>query len=440
MTQINSATAAELKSPRASALAQPADADKEKLFRHYYNKTSAHPEKADDGSGSQFQEKNLPVLDRLNQYWPDLSTRDGKKGLTKEDLEAIVKDVEGTSEESRAAAKQLLDNPELFKKLDRNGDGSISDNEFASNMLPRLEAQARDAANGSTNKQWANNSLDNLINSDTYKSMEPVEKAAVLSAAKNFGDSPAALRNLDRLMDKEWFQDMSLEDKQRTMLAVGSASSDPNGDPKLIEATLNKFLHPDSNYKIAWESLPDGALGRVSSENPNTVVLNKDMFDASNSGLTSDSQVEQAGRLFTETLAHEANHIINNDVKTSNSGSEFLAKELRAWRVGFQADNGRPPTQNEMATRISDMLGLGGQEALAPFALEQFVIDPAQREEMMDLIRAYTGREDLSVQDIVDVSPENPLRGGEPGAASSDAPPPANGGPHNLDNKHRNFA
>jgi len=183
------------------------------------------------------------------------------------------------------------------------------------------------------------------------------------------------------MLQKDWFTTQNHADKQRSLKMVAYLSQYDDGDRKIVDNTLNKFLDPSSDLKLEWKNL-----GRYTGEGGDkTITLNREKFKADDKPM-----VENSGNfhMVLHTVPHEVNHLLNNDKVESNF--KYFEAEYRAWYVGFQAEHGRPPTNQEaMEQRITWQLntdsfyGKYAQEALK---------DPAEAAKFYDLLTKMSGQ------------------------------------------------
>jgi hypothetical protein len=73
-----------------------------------------------------------------------------------------------------------------------------------------------------------------------------------------------------------------------------------------------------------------------------TLTLNKDLISADNSKMVEN---DETNHLTLNTVPHEVNHLLNDDKVEKNF--KYFQAEYRAWYVGFKAEHGRAPTNQE---------------------------------------------------------------------------------------------
>jgi peptidoglycan hydrolase-like protein with peptidoglycan-binding domain len=189
-----------------------------------------------------------------------------------------------------------------------------------------------------------------LIEDPNFKNLSAAEKTAALSQAKNYPDA-RSVKNIERALAKDWFKTQSLSDKQRSLKTIGYLSQYDSGDRAVIDNTLNKFLDPKSNFQVIWKDYndPPGS-GTTFGEGADSKLWLNRAKVADGDGplpITDDTK-----HLVLDTVPHEVNHLMNGD-KVDKTYKYFEA-EYRAWYVGFKAEHGRVPTNEEaMEQRIS---------------------------------------------------------------------------------------
>jgi len=192
--------------------------------------------------------------------------------------------------------------------------------------------------------------LKQLLDDPKFKGLGGDEKTAVLSQTKNYPDA-RSVKNIDRMLQKDWFNAQSLGDKQRSLKVIARLSQYSSGDQTIYSNTLDKFIGAGSQYKLDWQSMHvDAGTTFGEGDSPNkALILNKDLIAADN-----DKMVENGNtnHLTLNTVPHEVNHLMNGDKVEENF--KYFQAEYRAWYVGFKAENGRAPTNQEaMQQRIN---------------------------------------------------------------------------------------
>jgi hypothetical protein len=256
-----------------------------------------------------------------------------------------------------------------------------------------------------------------LLNDPKFEALKPEEKTAVLSQVKNYPDA-RAVANYQRMLQKDWFTNQDLGDKQRSLKMVGYLSSYDGGNRTITDNTLNKLLDPKSDFKLEWKSYTDNTHGE-GDHKTNTISLNKGFIAADNNKMVENVKTQH---MVLSTMPHEVNHILNKDEVAKTY--KYFEAEYRAWYVGFQARYGRVPTNEEaMKQRISWQLdpssfyGKYAKEALK---------DPAEAAKFYDLLSKMSGKK-VDASNFDTVIKEDPSTWAKPG---DPAPVPAG----NLDN------
>jgi hypothetical protein len=237
---------------------------------------------------------------------------------------------------------------------------------------------------GKANPEYAKN-LKSLVEDPKFQALKNTEQAAVLSQVKNYPDH-RSVANIERMLQKDWFTSQNLGDKQRSLKMVAYLSQYDKGDRTIVDNTLNKFLAPGSDYKLDWKTFRDkkGEL-TFGEAGDKTLTLNRGILKADNKKMVEN---EDTLHLVLATTPHEVNHLLNGDKVESNF--KYFEAEYRAWYVGFKAEHGRAPTNQEaMEQRISWQLdpdsfyGKYAKEALK---------DPAEAAKFYDFMGKMTGQ------------------------------------------------
>ncbi len=183
--------------------------------------------------------------------------------------------------------------------------------------------------------------VSTLVANPKFQSLGTAEKTAVLSQVKNYPDA-RSVSNIDRLVGKDWFTKQDLGDKQRSLQTVGYLSQHSTGDRATIDNTLEKFLGPKADFKLEWKTYTGAQSNFYGEGGDKTLSLNRAFIPAGDAKMVPNSQNEH---LALHTVAHEVSHLIQND-KVDKTFKYFEA-EYRAWYVGFKAEHGRVPTNQE---------------------------------------------------------------------------------------------
>jgi hypothetical protein len=225
--------------------------------------------------------------------------------------------------------------------------------------------------------------LKQLITDPKFQSLGAPEKTAVLSQTKNYPDA-GSVKNIDRMLQKDWFTGQNLADKQRSLKTIARLSQDrPHTDRGIINRTLDKLLGDKSPYNLEWKNyaIGDDTYGQGGH---NTLFVNRGMIPAGNDKMVEN---EDTDHLTLNSMPHEINHLLNNDLVADTF--HYFEGEYRAWYVGFQAQNGRVPTNQEaMEQRIRwqfDPDSSYGQHAA------EAMKKPAEAQQFYDFLASVTG-------------------------------------------------
>lgn len=282
--------------------------------------------------------------------------------------------------EKNSVLQALASNPPLTQEKMEKALGLLGSAKDLSPGDRKLALEGFRAAH--TDPAYAAN-VKKLIDDPKFKSLTDAEKTAVLSQVKNYPDARTA-GNIDRMLQKDWFTTQSLDDKQRSLTTIARFSHNPEGDRKIIDNTLDKFLGRNSDFKLVWKTYPPGNGTTYGEGADKTLFLNKGIIAPGNDKMI---QNEDTDRLALNTVAHEVNHLVNND-KVANTFQYFNA-EYRAWYVGFQAEHGRVPTNQEaMEQRISWQLN--PDSFYGKYAAEAMK-DPKEAQKFYDFLGSVTG-------------------------------------------------
>jgi hypothetical protein len=262
-------------------------------------------------------------------------------------------------------------------------------------------------------------SVKTILNDPKFQALNQQEKTAVLSQVKNYPD-PRSAANICRLVQKDWFALQDLGDKQRSLKLVGYLSQYDAGDRQVINNTLEKFLGAKSDYTLEWKTYPPRPRGATYGEaDDKTLNLNKRFMTADNNKMVENKDTKH---LVLATTPHEVNHILNGD-EVGNTYKYFEA-EYRAWYVGFKAQNGRVPTNQEaMQQRIKWQLN--PESFYGPYAAEALK-DPKEAAKFYDLLSKMSGK-NVDASNWAEVIRSDPRTWAKP---NDPAPVPAG----NLDN------
>jgi len=256
--------------------------------------------------------------------------------------------------------------------------------------------------------------LKKLIADPKFTHLKPAEKTAVLSQTKNYPDA-RAVANIDRLLQKGWFQAESLDNKQRSLKMVGKLSTYDAGDRGIIDNTLDKFLDPSSHRKIEWKQYPKNST-IFGEADGNTLELNRDKIPADNNKLPEDYNTKE---MTLGTVPHEVNHNLNGD-KVSETFKYFQA-EYRAWFVSFKAEHGRAPT-NQEAMEQNVGWQLNPKSWYWPNALKAAMKNPKEAEQFYRFLESVTGQT-VNAKNWRDVVKSDPATWPDKGQSPAPVPP-----------------
>lgn len=273
-------------------------------------------------------------------------------------------------------------------------------------------------AAGKAEPKYADN-VKTLVDDPKFQALKPQEKTAVLSQVKNYPDH-RSVANIDRMLQKDWFGVQDLGDKQRSLKMVAFLSQHDSGDRKVVDNTLEKFLGAKSDFKLEWKEYKDKAGSTTYGEaDGKTLWLNKGIMAADNNKMVVNGDTKH---LVLSTTPHEVNHLLNGDKVASTY--KYFEAEYRAWYVGFKAENGREPTNQEaMEQRISWQLN---KDSFYGKYAGEALKDPKEAAKFYDLLGKMSGQK-VDAKNWETVIKSDPKTW--PGA-SSPAPLPAG----NVDN------
>ena len=234
------------------------------------------------------------------------------------------------------------------------------------------------------NAAYAEN-IKKLLDDTKFQTLNEAERTAVLSQVKNYPDA-RSVNNIQRMLQKDWFTSQDLADKQRSLKTVGYLSQYDAGDRRVVDNTLEKFVGEKSDYKLVWKEYKDKAGSTTYGEaDGKTLWLNKGIMAADNQKMVENASTKH---LVLSTTPHEVNHLLNGD-KVAKTYKYFEA-EYRAWYVGFKAQNGREPTNQEaMQQRISWQLN---PDSFYGKYAKDALKDPAEAAKFYDLLGKMSGQ------------------------------------------------
>jgi len=248
----------------------------------------------------------------------------------------------------KSVVNTLGDNPPLTDQKLNSTTGLIGSPGFTK-LSDADKALVTDGLKGAkANPAYADN-VKTLVNDPKFQALKPEEKTAILSQVKNYPDA-RSVHNLDRMIQKDWFTKQDLADKQRSAKTVAYLSQYDGGDAKVRDNTLEKFVGEKSDYQLVWKEYKAKAGSTTYGEGDGkTLWLNKGLMAADNNKMVENDTTRH---LVLSTTPHEVNHLLNGDKVAATY--KYFEAEYRAWYVGFKAENGREPTNQEaMQQRIS---------------------------------------------------------------------------------------
>lgn len=297
-----------------------------------------------------------------------------------------------------------------------------------------------DAVAESANDPARELDLITLTNSEGFDELDYHQKTALLAQFTHHDDGDVA-SNLLLLAGTDSFQDLSMSDAQRAAKTVAfmttyepptavvpatTGMASPGPDTTVMDNTLALILGEDAQIPLNFEA--DGrTYGQATSDgeiklNPAYIPAGNDPIDPADTG---------ALRVLTHTVAHEVNHVVNEDRVASTY--EYFMGEYRAFYVGQTATYGREPTRAEVIDRVEVLVssewdpdGDNGAYAYLDLALEH----PEEGPKIAAFVSEVLGRE-VTVENIV---AEVQAGATDPGEAAA-VPVSVDGGPNNLTNQ-----
>ena len=232
--------------------------------------------------------------------------------------------------------------------------------------------------------QYADN-VKNLLSDPKFQALKSEEKNGCAEPGKELSGS-APGRQLRPMLQKDWFSTQDLADKQRSLKTVGYLSQYDGGDRKVVDNTLEKFLGAKSDYNLVWKEYKDKAGSTTFGEGDGkTLWLNKGIIGADNNKMVENDNTKH---LVLSTVPHEVNHLLNSDKVASTY--KYFEAEYRAWYVGFKAENGREPTNQEaMEQRISWQLN---KDSFYGKYAGEALKDPKEAAKFYDLLGKMSGQ------------------------------------------------
>ncbi|HEY0682027.1 MAG TPA: hypothetical protein VGD45_06835 [Steroidobacter sp.] len=326
-------------------------------------------------NSSQFQA--LPDGDK--RLVAEIFRNSGGNALTMAEVKTLLETSGMTAGQRTAALTRIaIENSPEFRALPQ------SDRDLVTRAL----------TNGSDSR--VPESIRSLLEDGQFAELSTEQKTAVLSQVANYPDS-RSIANLERLIQKDWFQDFGIEDQQRALKLVAFLSQYNGGDATVIANTLDKFLAADAPYTMDFEA-PNGTFGTALDDE---FHLFRGFVDAGNGPL--DTTNDDTMHLVTHTFAHEVNHLVNGD--TVSETFEYFNAEYRGFYVGFRAEHGRDPTVDEVLDRVRFMLTAtdGAYENIAQ-ALQN---GGTESEQIIAFMERLLGRNDVTAANAATLDPTN---------------------------------
>jgi hypothetical protein len=295
------------------------------------------------------------------------------------------------------------------------------DSSFAAGVDGALANPAYAGLKSDSDRAKVLGGIARLSETKDFKSLSGDEKLAVLSQIGNYPDAKV-IGNLEKLLAKDWFKDMSPQDKQRSLKTIAYMTTYNGGDRAILDNTLNKLLDPKQDYSLEWTKQEPG-VGAHSNPGSHKVSMNLADVAADNNPVTSAAVWQ-----IVNAVPHEINHAID-DVHVTNT-YEYLSKEYQAYITGFKAQNGRDMTRLEAVAQWQGLLdpnGVYGDAAKGALA------DPVEAQKIFDQITRLTGVtvDATNYQDVMNhpenwVPPYDASKGGPDIAITGSGYPPGN--------------
>jgi hypothetical protein len=336
-------------------------------------------------------------LDNLRQ----LVTAKGYHDLAPAAREQLLKTFEGHATDAGFTQRLTkLANDSGFTGLnDQNKEIALlkaygEDSKFAAGIDSVLANPAYAALAADSDRTKALAGISTLAESKDFEKLSGDEKLAALTQIGNYPDAKVAA-NFEKLVAKDWFKDMSLEDKQRSLKTIAYMTAYSGGDRITLDNTLNKLL--DQDYSLEWTKQAPG-VGAHSNPGTHKVSMNLTDVAADNKPVAS-SEVWQ----IVNAVPHEINHAID-DVHVAST-YEYLGKEYQAYFTGFKAQNGREMTRLEAVNQWQGLLDPNG---IYKDSANGALAEPDEAKKIFDQIKRLTGVEvDASNYQEVMNHPEN---------------------------------
>lgn len=247
----------------------------------------------------------------------------------------------GFAREGQELMAQLL---RFTAKTPQGKQAAASLTAFSENQTNRLVGALRGSL-----PQGANTAFELLVKNKKFTRLEPQTRFALLSQINNYRDNnriTEVIENLGRLARQPWFVGSLLAHQQLSAQIVAFDSQydgskniryklEPilQGDgKKILRHTLDLILDERGNTKLVWTNLGPVVSG-TGDDSTNQVELNYNLMQPGNVKLAGERPIDVA----TDTLPHEANHVVNHISRTPVGSCLRMIHELYAAGVGYEA-------------------------------------------------------------------------------------------------------
>ncbi len=361
-----------------------------------------------------------------------LATSESFRGLSGTDKQLVAEAIRdsGGDQNVTSTIRELVQSPRFTAMSSAERTSALSEialvNSSEFQALPSSDQNAiRNALTSADTDDVAfAGKLRELIQSGQFERLNDTEKSAMLAQVENYPDS-RVIDNFERALDKGWFQGQSTDDKLRSLKLIAHLSTFEGGDRTVLDNTLDRFLSPDSDYKLEWKSI-SASPGNVTYgyAGGNTLTLNEDLVAADSARVSGGTE----GHVIENTTAHEVSHLVNGD--STNQTFHYLNEEYRAWYVGYLAENGHPPSNEEAVARWEYFLdpnggyadyshGKDGSWFFNIGAKDGALEKPEEAEQIFALLSQLTGVE-ITADNYADVLSDTSTWGTNPNDPASD--------------------
>lgn len=250
--------------------------------------------------------------------------------------------------------------------------------------------------------------IGSMLRSPEFDRLKPEEKTAVLSQMDHYSDV-RSIANMERMLAKDWFKAQDLDDKQRSLKTIAYLSWHHRGDQTVIDNTIDKLVGDDSDFKLKWADLSrntahgdkeTNTFGEADADT-RTLTLSSVKVPYGNGPVPEN---RDGKHLVLHTVAHEVNHLVNNDRPRHGTFQHFEI-EFRAWAVGFKAEHGHYPTNAEAMGRVRQLL----TDKDGPYAdIKKAGGKYHDAMEIFSFVQRMTGRSVTAgnLEDVLDSKPE----------------------------------